>query len=88
MKYVVDMHVATVHLVPCHIVPSTVTPGMYLCVKEDGSTLVVEPNGDQNRTVPAGQSNWDSPWTQAALLGDKLVYRSSGGTPRGYLVIG
>ncbi len=87
MKYVIDMHVPTVHLMPCTIVAS-VQPGMWLCVKEDGSSLVVEPDGTQVRTVPAGQTNWDSAWTQAALLGDKLVYRSSGGTPRGYLVIG
>jgi hypothetical protein len=87
MKYVVDMHVPTVKLIPCSLVAST-NPGYYLCVHEDGSSLVVEPDGSQNRTVPAGQTNWDSPWTQAALLGDKLVYRSSGGTPRGYLVIG
>jgi hypothetical protein len=88
MKYVIDMHVPAVKLVPCTLVPSGNQPGYYLCVHEDGSSVVVEPDGSQVRTIPAGQSNWDSAWTQAALLGDKLVYRSSGGTPRGYLVIG
>jgi hypothetical protein len=61
---------------------------MYLQVLENGASIVVEPDGCQVRTVPAGQSNWDSPWTQASLYGDKLVYRSSGGQARGYLVIG
>ena len=87
-KYLIDMHVPAVSLVPCSIVPSVSAPGMFLGIKEDGSSIVVEPDGSQVRTIPAGQSNWDSPWTQASLLGDKLVYRSSGGTPRGYLVIG
>jgi hypothetical protein len=87
MAYTIDMQLSPAHLVPCSIVASTATPGMYLQVLEDGSSVVVEPNGSQVRTIPAGQGNWDSPWTQAGLYGDKLVYRSSGGVPRGYLVI-
>ncbi len=87
MTYTIDMQLSPAKLVACSSVPSTATPGMYLMVLENGSSIVVEPDGRQDRTVPAGQSNWDSPWTQAALLGDKLVYRSSGGQARGYLVI-
>jgi hypothetical protein len=94
MTYVIDMHVPTTHLIPCSLKESTVVPGMWLCVMENGWALVVQPDGNirMKGTVPdlepPSSPNFDSAWTQAAYLaGDKLVYRSSGGVPRGFLVI-
>jgi len=86
MMYIIDLNFPTI-LIPCSLVPSTAAPGKTLCINENGESIVVEPNGTQVRTIPSGQPNWDSPWTQADLLGDTLVYRSSGGKPRGYKVI-
>lgn len=86
MTYRIDLNTPTV-LTPCSLVPSSNCPGKTLCINEDGASIVVEPNGTQVRTVPAGEGNWDSPWTQADLLGDILVYRSSGGVPRGYRIV-
>ena len=98
MTYVIDMQAPTTKLIPCSLQQSTVVPGMYLCVMENGWSLVVLPDGNvRTKPSPSGpvpdleppsSPNFDSAWTQAAFLaGDKLVYRSSGGVPRGYLVI-
>lgn len=73
--------------VPCKFVPSKVA-GKTLCLNEDDASIVVEPNGSQVRTVPAGADNWDSEWTQAEILDGFLVYRSSGGVPRMYKMVG
>ena len=98
MAYVIDIHLPAFtqqgaqivsvppKLVPCTIQPST-QPGMYLCVLENGKSVCVEPDGTHVRDIDAGAGNWDSPWTQAGLYGDKLVYRSSGGVPRCFMVI-
>lgn len=89
--YRIDLQAPSV-LVPCTFVPSTATPGKTLCINEDGSSLVVEPDGSQQRTIPAGQPNWDSPWTQATAVDGFLVFRSANGpnpgVPRGYRMIG
>lgn len=88
MAYRIDLTAPTV-LVPCRFVPSTAAPGMTLCVNEDGGTLVVLPDGTQRPgpDEPAGSPNWDSPWTQASSMDGFLVYRSSGGVPRGYRMV-
>ena len=90
MTYRIDLNAPSV-LVPCAFVASS-APGKMLCVNEDGSALVVEPDGSQTRTVPAGDPNFDSPWTQGTVLNGFLVYRSSNpqtqGTPRAYRMIG
>lgn len=79
-------------VVPCTFVPSKASPDKMLCLNEDGSTIVVEPDGSQIRTVPQGDPNWDSPWTQGTLMDGFLVYRSANeqtkGTPRAYKVLG
>jgi hypothetical protein len=90
MTYRIDLQLPTVALVPCTFVPSSVA-GKTLCVNVDGSSLVVEPNGAQVRTVAAGAENWDSLWTQAIVHGDLLVYQSPNGTdpgiPRAYRMV-
>jgi len=90
MSYRIDLQHASVALVACAFVPS-VAPGKTICVNEDGSSLVVEPDGSQVRTVPAGGDNWDSPYTRAEIHGDLLVYRSANGAdpgvPRAYRMV-
>ncbi len=90
MSYRIDLSEPDV-LVPCSFVASTHAPGKTLCVNEDGSSLVVEPDGSQTRTVAATDPNFDSPWTQGTVLSGFLVYRSSNeetwGTPRAYRMI-
>ncbi len=90
MSYSIDLTTPDV-LLPCSFVASTVAPGKMLTVGEDGSSMVVEPDGSQTRWVSAGSPNWDSPWTQATPLGGFLVYRSANGVdpgvPRGYRMI-
>lgn len=90
MSYRIDLKAPDV-LVACSFVPSTAAPGKTLCVNEDGASIVVEPDGSQVRTVPAGDGNWDSPWTQATIISGFLVYRSAAGTnpgvPRGYRMV-
>lgn len=75
----------------CSFVPSAFAPGKTLCVNEDGSSVVVEPDGSQTRTVPAGEPNFDSPWTQATVIDEFLVYRSESGSnpgrPRAYRML-
>lgn len=91
--YRIDLQTPLVRAVPCTFVPSTVVPGKILSVNEDGSALVVLPNGTER---PAGEpktsTNWDSPWTQAECIDDLLIYRSAEGptpgTPRIYKRIG
>ena len=91
MSYRIDIQQPAMTGVPCSFVPSNVAPGKTLCVNEDGSSLVVEPDGSQVRTVPKGDENWDSPYTQAQIHGEFLVYRSASGTnlgtPRLYRMI-
>lgn len=89
MSYRIDLN-SPATLTPCSLVPSTHAPGKTLCVNEDGSSLVVLPDGSQRVPPgePASSGNWDSPWTQADLIDGFLVYRSSGGVPRGYRIIG
>lgn len=90
MSYRIDLNTPNV-LVPCSFVAS-VEAGKTLSVNEDGSSLCVEPNGSQVRTIPAGDPNWDSPYTRGTVLDGFLVYRSatasSLGAPRGYRMIG
>ena len=87
--YRIDLTAPSV-LVPCAFVASSAA-GKMLCVNEDGSALVVEPDGSQTRTVPAGDPNFDSPWTQGTVLSGFLVYRSANehttGIPRAYRMI-
>lgn len=77
-------------LIPCQFVAS-VEAGKTLCLDEDGRAMVVEPDGSQTRWMPAGDPNWDSPWTRGTELSGFLVYRSANeqttGTPRAYRMI-
>lgn len=88
--YYIDLKVPDT-LVPCTFTASTTAPGHALIVREDGASMVVEPDGSQTRWMPAGDPNFDSPWTQGTVLSGFLVYRSSNpqtkGTPRGYRMI-
>lgn len=90
MSYRIDLKTPDV-LAPCSFVASNAAPGKTLSVNEDGSSMVVEPDGSQVRSVPAGDNNWDSPWTQATIISGFLVYRSAAGTnpgvPRGYRMV-
>lgn len=90
MNYRIDLQQATVVLVPCAFQPSSVA-GKTLCLNTDGSSLVVEPDGSQVRTVPAGEPNWDSAYTQAVVHGDLLVFQSANGSdpgvPRAYRMV-
>jgi hypothetical protein len=65
--------------------------GKTLCVNEDGQSLVIEPDGTQIRTMPPGDPNFDSAYTQGILSSGFLVYRSASGAdlgkPRAYKVI-
>lgn len=92
--YRIDMSApvtAVPKFVPCTFVQSTRAPGKLLCVNEDGSSLVVEPDGSQTRTVPAGGDNFDSAYTQATAVDGYLIYRSADGAnpgvPRAYRMI-
>jgi len=76
---------------PCKFQPSVVA-GKTLCVNDDGSTLVVLPDGTQRPTYePAGSPNWDSPWTRGTVIDGFLVYRSEQGSnpgaPRAYRML-
>lgn len=88
--YRIDLKGDTSVLVPCTFVAS-VEAGKTLCINEDGSSLVVEPDGSQSRTVPAGDPNFDSAWTRGVAVSGFLVYRSSNeqtlGTPRAYRML-
>lgn len=91
MSYRIDIQQADVELIGCAFVASKAA-GKTLCVNEDGSSLVVEPNGTER---PGGQppntDNWDSAYTQAEVHGDLLVYRSANGAdpgvPRAYRMV-
>lgn len=88
--YFIDLKFPDV-VVPCTFVASVI-PGKTLLVREDGSSMVVEPDGSQSRWVPAGDPNFDSPWTQGTPLSGFLVFRSSGGptlpgVPRAFRMI-
>lgn len=93
MSYRVDVTSPT-HFIPCSFVPSVAAPGMTLCVNEDGSALVVLPDGTERSTPEPPGEHWDSPWTQATALSGYLMYRSDGGpeahpnrVPRAYRMI-
>ena len=88
MSYRVDLNSPTI-LTPGTVIPSQRVAGKFLFVHEDGSSLVVLPDGTQRVPPgePASSPNFDSPWTQADRLAAFLVYRSSGGVPRGYRII-
>lgn len=90
MSYRIDLHAPDV-LVACAFVPSVAAPGKMLCVNEDGSSVVVLPDGSQRVPSEPPGPNWDSPWTQATVLSGFLVYRSPNGAdlgkPRGYRMV-
>lgn len=90
MSYRIDLTTPSV-LAPCSYVAS-VEAGKTLSVNEDGSSLCVEPNGSQVRMIPAGDPNWDSPYTRGTVIDGFLVYRSANGpnlgVPRGYKMVG
>ena len=89
MSYAIDLHSPDV-LMPCSFVAS-VQAGKTLHVREDGFSMVVEPDGSQTRWMPPGDPNWDSPWTRGDVMAGFHVYRSANGpnpgVPRGYRMI-
>ncbi len=89
MSYAIDLHAPDV-LMPCSFVAS-VQAGKTLHIREDGASMVVEPDGSQTRWIPAGQENWDSPWTRGDVMSGFHIYRSAAGNvqgvPRGYRMI-
>ncbi len=98
MSYRIDLKDTSNTPVPTNIINSII-PGQVVALNEDGSAVVVLPDGSQRPTYePAGSSELDSPWTRATLMDGFLVYRSAGqlvpegpvvpGTPRAYKVIG
>ncbi len=92
MSYYIDPNVMAPPFVyhPCTFVASR-TAGKTLLCREDGYSMVVEPDGSQVRWEAPADPNFDSPWTQADALGDMLMFRSAAGTnpgvPRGYRMI-
>jgi hypothetical protein len=63
-------------LVPCTYKDSVASPGKTICINENGSALVVEPDsagGNIRDSRP--DENPDSPWCWADQCGDLLVYR-------------
>ncbi len=96
MSYRIDIKTNTTW--PCKFVPSGVE-GKTLSVNEDGSSLVILPDGTERMKVgPDGHTlipdyepkispNWDSEWTQATVIEGFLIYRSSGGVPRPYRML-
>lgn len=90
MTYRIDLGTPSV-TTPCTFAPSAAAPGKTLCINEDGSSMVVEPDGSQVRNIPAGDPNWDSPWTQGTVYGDLIVFRSANtntlGVPRTYKMV-
>ncbi len=93
MSYRIDLKDTSNTPIPTNIINSII-PGQVVAVNEDGSSVVVLPDGSQRATYePAGSPNFDSPWTRATLVDGYLVYRSEGGPtipgiPRAYKVIG
>ena len=90
MPYRID--IATSHIAPCTFVPSKAAPGKTLSVNDDGSSLVVLPDGTERPTSePAGSPNWDSPWTWGTVTDGFLFYRSQQGSnpgaPRAYRML-
>lgn len=82
---------AQAHAVPCSFRPSVVT-GKVISVNENGSALVVLPDGtERTNGEPAESPNFDSPWTRADVFGELAVYRSEAGgvpgVPRAYRVV-
>jgi hypothetical protein len=66
-------------LVPCTYIASTAAPGKTICINENGTALVVEPDtagGKIRDTRP--DENPDSPWCWGDACGDLLVYRPEG----------
>jgi len=88
LTYAIDMHAPDTRLIPCTVRPSTANPGYYNLVLENGYSVCIEPNGTHVRDIAPNDPNFDSAWTQAAFLaGDKLIFRSSNGTPHGFIII-
>lgn len=86
MSYRIDLNTPAI-LVPCTLQPSVNAPGKSICVNEDGTALGVDPNGNEVAPVPPG-NNFDSEYTVAELADGFLIYRSAGGKPRGYKMVG
>jgi hypothetical protein len=66
----------TPELVPCTYQPSVANPGKTICINENGTALVVEPEsagGNIRDTRP--DEHPDSPWCWGDACGDLLVYR-------------
>ncbi len=89
--YRIDLKDTSNTPVPCTVIPSINAIGKMVCVNEDGSSLVVLPDGSQRSTSePSTSPNFDSPWTQADLISGVLFYRSfqgsNPGIPRAYRV--
>lgn len=81
MSYRVDLGIrGPIAPVPSTFVNSVHVPGKIVAVNEDGSSVVVLPDGTERATgEPADSPNFDSPWTQATPFGTRLIYRSPGG---------
>ena len=77
--YRIDLQHPSLQPISCQFVPSLTTPGKMLCINEDGSALVVLPDGTERPHAEPPGPNWDSPWTQATVFGSLLVYYSDGG---------
>ena len=91
MAYRIDLQHPSIKLQACTFQPST-EAGKTLCINEDGSTLCIEPNGAERLGgVPAGDPNWDSPYTRGTICGDLLVYQSDhaggSGVPVAYRMV-
>ncbi len=57
---------------------ASIEAGKTLSVNPDGSTLTIEPDGTERPGgTPAGDPNWDSPYTRGVACGDLLVYQSA-----------
>lgn len=73
-RFLITDAVPTLHA--CTFTPSVHAPGKTLCISENGLALVVEPTGLIRDLRPDEEA--DSPWCQADVCGDLLVYRSDG----------
>jgi hypothetical protein len=63
-------------LEPCTYQDSLACPGKTICVNENGTALVVEPESAGGKIRDARpDENPDSPWCWADECGDLLVYR-------------
>lgn len=77
MPYRINLQLPHVTLQTCTFAPSR-EAGKTLCIQPDGSALCIEPSGAERfGGVPAGDPNFDSPYTQGTIHGDLLVYQSA-----------